>query len=72
MDEYTINYSCGGTEGHEKANSHKDAIIKNASKSLPKVCCRFFETYPQIEPKHFIVTNTKTNEKKYFKMIIES
>lgn len=62
MDDYTIEYVNGGTTGYERDENHMDAITKNASKSISKA--RFFETFPQIDPHHFIVTNTRTKKKK--------
>ncbi len=70
MDDYTIEYVNGGKTSCERAESHIEAITKNASKSISKA--RFFETFPQIDPNHFIVKNTKTKEVKYYKMIIEN
>ena len=67
MDEYMIKYSKGGRSEIEKADTHLEAITKNAAKSVSNV--RFFETYPALEPNHFMVVNTRTHATKFYKMV---
>lgn len=67
---YKIEYSKGGKMGFIEANSPLEAITKDAKKSLPNTKVRFFETYPKIEPNHFIVTDIDNNSVTFYKMII--
>ena len=47
-----------------------ELMSKDAKKSLPNAKVRFFETYPKIEPNHFIVTDMDNNSVTFYKMII--
>ncbi len=67
MSMYKIIYSRGGTTGLVEANSALEAIEKDCVNSGVKA--RFFETFPKIEPNHFVVTNLENNSVKYYKMV---
>lgn len=67
MSNYHIFYSHGGKPVNIEAKSHLDAITKSGRKSVPKA--KFVEIDPKIESKHFVVTETDTNDIKYYKML---
>lgn len=64
---YEISYSQGGMVEHIEANCPLEAIIKAYERSGCKKKVDFFVTYPNIEPRHFMVKSKESTT--YFCMI---